>query len=81
MYAFWKYDVPPYLLGAEVEEIGPNKDVVRVKWYGLVKPTIILPLEKGIKLQKKLDKAHAKYRKAVSDANAELKSVVKEITK
>lgn len=80
LYAFWKYDLPPYLLGGEVEEIRPD-GITKIKGYtGLFKPVKIVPLEKGIKLHKKLKKAYAKYAKTVEEANNIMKSVAKEIS-
>lgn len=81
MYAFWKYDLPPYLLGGEVEEIRPD-GVARIKGYtGWFRTVKIVPLEKGIKLQKKLNKAKAKYMKVTQQADNELRETVKEICK
>lgn len=80
LYAFWKYDRPPYLLGDEVSQIHEDGSVSVVKYTYRFKPVVILPLEKGIKLQKKLNKANAKYNKVVDEAYRELKSVVKSIT-
>lgn len=79
LYAFWKYDMPPYLLGGEVEEVKDN--MVRVKGYtGWFKTIKIVSLEKGIKLQKKLNKAKAKYMKITQQADNELRETVKEIS-
>lgn len=79
LYAFWKYDRPPYLLGDEVSQVHEDGSVSVVNYTYRFKPVVILPLEKGLKLQKKLNKANAKYKKAVDEATKELKSVVKEI--
>lgn len=81
LYAFWKSDVPPYLLGGEVEEVREDGYVTVVGYTGYkFRPVLITPLEKGIKLQKGLNRAKAKYKKAVDAANEELHNVVKEIT-
>lgn len=82
LYAFWKYDVPPFLLGGEVEEVLEDGYVViKGRTSYKFKPVIIIPLEKGIKLHKRLNKAEAKYRKAINAAKEELLVVVKEISK
>ena len=82
MYAFWKYDTPPYLLGGEVEGIKEDGYVTIVGRTGYeFKPVLIVPLEKGIKLQKKINKANAKYRKTVDTAKRELLDVVTEISR
>lgn len=82
LYAFWKYDIPPYLLGGEVIEVMED-GYVTIKGYtpSKFKPIKIVPLEKGIKLQKKLDKARAKYKKTIQEAEKELKATVNEISK
>lgn len=82
LYAFWKYDIPPFLLGGEVEEVLEDGCVIIKGRTGYkFKPVIIVPLEKGIKLHKKLNKAEAKYRNAMNIAKEELLAVVKEISK
>ena len=81
MYAFWKYDIPPFLLGGEVKEIQEDGCVSVVGYTSRFKPVLIVPLEKGIKLQKKLNKANAKYKKTVTIAKEDLLAVVKEISK
>lgn len=81
LYAFWKYDNPPYLLGGEVESIDED-GFVTVKGYSSFRfrPVKIVSLEKGIKLHKELHKAEAKYRRIVNNANDELISVVRRIS-
>lgn len=81
MYAFWKYDIPPFLLGGEVKEIQEDGCVSVVGYTSRFKPVLIVPIEKGIKLQKKLDKANAKYKKVVATAKEDLLAVVKKISK
>ena len=81
MYAFWKYDIPPFLLGGEVKEIQEDGCVSVVGYTSKFKPVLIVPIEKGIKLQKKLNKANAKYKKIVATAKEDLLAVVKKISK
>ncbi len=82
LYAFWKYDTAPFLLGGEVEEVSNDGYVVIKGRTGCkFKPVLIVPLEKGIKLHKKLNKAEAKYINALNTAKEELLAVVKEISK
>lgn len=81
MYAFWKYDIPPFLLGGEVKEIQEDGWVSVVGYTSRFKPVLIVPIEKGIKLQKKLDKANAKYKKVVANAKEDLLALVKKISK
>ncbi len=84
LYAFWRYDRPPYLLCGEVVEIKEDGSI-RVKGYGsacFTKESVvkIVPIEKGIKLEKKLKKAMYKYKVAVSTAENALRKVVKDIS-
>lgn len=81
LYAFWKYDVPPFLLGGEVEEVLEDGCVIIKGRISKFKPVLIVPLERGIKLHKKLNKAEAKYRDTMNTAKEELLAVVKEISK
>lgn len=82
LYAFWKYDIPPFLLGGEVTEVREDGYVTIKGHEGYkFKSELIVPLEKGIKLQKKLDKANAKYKQTIATAKEELLAVVKEISK
>lgn len=79
LYAFWEYDRPPYLLGDEVSQVHEDGSVSVVKYPYRFNPVLIVPLEKGIKLQKKLNKANSKYKKIVDEATKELKDAVKAI--
>ena len=63
LYAFWYTDLPPYLQGGEVIHISGDKVGVRER-AGLFVPAKVVPLKQGIKLQKKLQKAELKYKKA-----------------
>lgn len=82
LYAFWKYDRPPYVLGGEVKELDKEGCVTTVNFGPRMRfrPLKIVPLEKGIKLQKKIDKAYAKYKRIVNEAETALKTVVKDVT-
>lgn len=63
LYAFWYTDLPPYLQGGEVIHISGDKIGVRER-AGLFVPAKVVPLKQGIKLQKKLQKAELKYKRA-----------------
>lgn len=80
LYGFWKYDCAPFVLGKEIKTIHPNGTIEPVGYDGRIfEPILIVPLEKGIKLQKKLDKATAKYNRKQKEALQELKDSVKDI--
>ena len=80
LYAFWKYDVPPFLLGGEVISVTEDGYVTVKGYSGKFKPELIVPIEKGIKIHKKLNKANAKYKEKVNEAQEELLAVIKSIT-
>lgn len=45
--AVWAYDLPPYYLAAEIEEIKPD-GIVKVKGFDIwVRPVKILPFDQG----------------------------------
>ena len=62
IYAFWKYDLFPYISGGEVTEIGENlvetKEYGKGRWFTYVK---IFPFKEGKKIQQKLDLLEEKY--------------------
>lgn len=68
LYAFWEYDLYPYLLGGTVTQI-TSTGAVKTKEFGnsLFRPIIILPLESGIQLANKLKELDSEYRKARCD--------------
>lgn len=79
-YVFRKYDIPPYILGGEVEKI-TDDGFVEIKGCDgyLFKPIKIVSLKEGLRLQKKIDKAYAKYREVTHNANKEFKEKLKKI--
>lgn len=82
LYAFWKYDRPPYLLGGEVLKVREDGGVF-VKGYDrymssyFKKEAIvaIVPYEEGTKLHGKLNKAEKKYKLKIQKAERSLRSV------
>lgn len=72
-YAFWKIPDPPYLNGSEMK--GENG----LEHLTAMHPLIIVPLEKGIKIQKKINKTYAKYKATVKAADKELSQTIKSL--
>lgn len=79
MYAFWEYDLFPYVLHGEVVN-GPNEHGrVQVKGYatphadgkgyggGWFTPIHLVSLEAGLELGKKLDELRARHRAEVNE--------------
>lgn len=74
-YAFWKYDVPPYLLGDKVTRFTQDGFIVPEHYAGnLFKPVYITTLEKGLQMQKNLDAEFEKYKQLTSEANELIKT-------
>lgn len=65
LYAFWKYDGYPYILGAEVIQFFENGSVECVGYAGYAfKPVKILPLKQGAILKEKLRQLEKDRQKA-----------------
>lgn len=74
-YAFWKYDVPPYLRGAKVTHITQDGFIVPEHYTGIAfKPVYITTLEKGLQMQKNLNAEFEKYKQLSREANALIKT-------
>lgn len=85
LYAFWKYDKPPYLLGAEVDERRKNGDI-KPKGYGNIwikfnEIMVIVPYEEGTKMKRELDIAEKEYKKSIDKAKNKLDKRVNKIIK
>ena len=79
LYAFWKYDGPPYYLGSEVMAVTTN-GLVRVRGYGqaVFKPVLIVPIENGKAMKKKIDDLSDEFKEKVNVLREEH---VKELSK
>lgn len=81
LYAFWKHDVPPYVLGGEVTEIKSNCRVCVKGFTGCsFLPLQILPLEEGRAKQKEIDLALKNYKNTIKKAEEELRSHTKQLS-
>lgn len=70
LYAFWKHDTFPYVLGAPVDRINRYGNIEAEGYAGMsFSPIKLLPREDGEKLQKDLDDFQAEYRKALAGLN------------
>jgi hypothetical protein len=66
LFAFWRYDQFPYVLGGTVERMRPDGDVRTVEYgYMWFKPIKLMPLESGKALYAKLDKLCVDRRRAL----------------
>lgn len=81
LYAFWKHDIPPYVLGGEVTEIKSNGRVCVKGFTGCsFLPLQILPLEEGRAKQKEIDLALKNYKNTIKKAEEELRSHTKQLS-
>lgn len=76
-YAFWKYDVAPFMLGGEVDEF-LSDGRVRVNGYTgyIFTPILVVPEDKGIEIKEKLKEAEEIYRRKTEEALKELKETL-----
>jgi hypothetical protein len=74
LYAFWKYDTFPYVLGGELRDMNDRGLVYIESYQGWFRPILILPLEEGKKI-------HDKIKKISSSYQSELKNIKKIKTK
>jgi hypothetical protein len=76
LYAFWKYDLFPYVLGGEVNEIKDNMRVTIKGREGYIYSVFtILPREQGLLIQERLDKLEKSYDEKKELLNKYLKLV------
>ena len=71
MFAFWKYDLFPYVLGGEVEKMD-ERGCVETKNYGPGRwftPIKLLPVEPGRALLAKLEALEAEHDEALTALN------------
>lgn len=81
LFAFWKYDLFPHVLGGEVEKIFPNGNV-EILSYGkgfVFTPIKILPKEDGQKLWEKINCLVSQRNDAQSKFNQEWSQKLKEL--
>lgn len=67
LYAFWKYDLFPYVLGAPASRMRSNGAVYVGSYQGYVYPILLLPIEDGELLHKRLKQLTKEYSKAHQD--------------
>ena len=84
LYAFWRYDRYPFVLGGPIMKIGDGGEVYPEGYEGCrFKPIKILPLDAGVRLHQQiraladrynveLEKMQASWRKRVEDLLPEI---------
>jgi hypothetical protein len=74
LYAFWDYDLCPYIIGGEVKVMRPNGRVVVQGYLGMLfKPIAILPDEAGLTALNQIRSLRGEY----SEAESALKKAYK----
>lgn len=64
LFAFWEYDLYPYLLGAEIVEMLDSGRVKAKGYDGMIfTPVLIVPVATGRKIREKLQRLKDRYRK------------------
>jgi hypothetical protein len=80
MFAFWRYDQFPYILGAEVVKMRDNGMVETTGYQGfLFKPIKILPRKAGEALHEKLKALTSEHRAAMDKLNEDFRAKVREV--
>jgi hypothetical protein len=81
LYAFWRYDRFPYLLGSEVDKV-LDSGAVKVKGYGgaCFKPVKILPLDAGKEMHEELERLERAYNRESNELLNKYKKHVIELT-
>ncbi len=80
LYAFWSYDLCPYMLGGEVERFADDGMIVAKGYQGMkFKPLAILPDKAGKEALKFLKKIRADYDKAEKDLKKKYKDAARKL--
>lgn len=80
LFAIWKYDLPPYYLGAEVIKILNNGHVKVVGYDSLYfKYEKIYTLEEGLLVMEKINEASNIYKKEKRESKDRMVQKIKEI--
>ena len=78
-YAFWKYDLFPYLLGGIVSKMNERGMVYIESYQSWFRPIIILPHESGEKIMKQLSELEKEYNKEKQQLLETYKTKLKDI--
>lgn len=62
LYAFWKYDTFPYVLGGEIKDMDETGLVYIESYQARFRPILILPLEEGQRIHDKIKRVEALYK-------------------
>lgn len=85
-YAFWKYDLFPYMLAGVISDrckkTWPGTDHYTIESYGpghYCKPFLIVRGEKGAKLKESIENLRAEYKSAKTDLYYNFKNRLREM--
>lgn len=81
LWAFWKYDLPPYYLSGEVEALHEATGRVEVKNYNgrTFIPTKIVPIEEGMRIKKQIEQLGYDCSKTVNEARTHCRTEVEKL--
>ena len=74
LFAFWKYDTFPYILGGEISDLNEQGFVYIDSYQGWFKPILILPLDEGKRIKSRLisiEKSYNLERKRLKESKIE----------
>lgn len=72
LYAFWRYDLYPYILGAPVEKIEDNGTVIPPSYGGFrYKPFFVTSFKNGVALKAQLENLTLLQKEAINAVNAD----------
>ena len=70
MFAFWRYDRYPYVLGAEITRMNDTGDVYAPSYQRWFRPIKMMPAKAGKTLGARLEQMRAEHRTAVEAVDA-----------
>jgi hypothetical protein len=79
LFAFWRYDLFPFVLGGPVEEFGTNGAVYIKSYQNWFKPIRILRYEEGAEIWAKLSALRERYGEEIKALDADYKAQAEEI--
>ena len=81
LFAFWKYDQFPYLLGAPVSKINEKGMWHAPNYQMWFRPQKLLPIKQGEELKEKLEKLDKEYKKEHKLVDEKFNKLLEELIK
>lgn len=71
LFAFWRYDLYPYVLGAEISRMNDKGNAYAPSYQGWFTPIKVMPARAGKALYERIEQMRAEHRAARSALDAE----------